>query len=103
VVLWLRIVAYTVLCVSPLQAKQPDTTLYMISFTGLSSLLAYQPPRSLSASRASTVKRPNGLTLVPWCAGKALTWDVTAVSTLADSYVVSAFPVELAASRKTAK
>jgi len=33
--------------------------------------------------------RLNSLTLVPWCAGKALTWDVTAVSTLADSYVVS--------------
>ena len=29
---------------------------------------------------------PDGLTLVPWCAGKHLTWDVTAVSTLVDSY-----------------
>ena len=29
-------------------------------------------------------KRPDGLTLVPLCAGKSLTWDVTAVSTLAD-------------------
>jgi len=42
---------------------------------------------------------------VPWCAGKALTRDVTTVSTLADSYVVSAAkeagaPAELAASRK---
>jgi len=28
-------------------------------------------------------KRPDGLTLVPsWCAGKVLTWDVTAVSSL---------------------
>ena len=35
-------------------------------------------------------KRPDGLTLVPWCAGKPLTWDVTAVSSLADSYVDSA-------------
>ena len=35
-------------------------------------------------------KRPDGLTLVLWCAGKPLTWDVTAVSTLADSYVESA-------------
>ena len=32
----------------------------------------------------------NNITLVPWCAGKPLTWDVTAVSTLADSYVESA-------------
>ena len=35
-------------------------------------------------------KWPDGLTLVPWCAGKLLTWDVTAVSTLVDSYVDSA-------------
>ena len=32
-------------------------------------------------------KRPDGLTLIPWQAGKPLTWDVTVVSTLADSYV----------------
>jgi len=32
-------------------------------------------------------KRPDGLTLTPWQGGKALTWDVTVVSTLADSYL----------------
>jgi hypothetical protein len=53
-------------------------------------------------------KRPDGLTLVPWCAGKPMTWDVTAVSTLADSYVESAAweagaPAEQAAIRKTSK
>jgi len=32
----------------------------------------------------------DGHTLVPWCAGKPLNWDVTAVSPLADSYVDSA-------------
>ena len=53
-------------------------------------------------------KRPDGLTLVPWCAGKPLTWDVTAVSTLADSYVESAAreagaPAEQAAIRKISK
>ena len=32
-------------------------------------------------------KRPDGLTLVSWCASKPPTWDVTAVSTLANSYV----------------
>ena len=52
-------------------------------------------------------KRPDGLTL-PWSAGKPLTWDVTAVSTLADSYVDSAVreagaPVEQAAIRKISK
>jgi len=30
-------------------------------------------------------KRPEGLTLTTWCAGKPLTWDVHAVSTLVDS------------------
>ena len=34
-------------------------------------------------------KRPDGLTLVPWSCGKALTWDVTVATTLADSYIVS--------------
>ena len=32
-------------------------------------------------------KRPNGMTLVTWQFGKPLTWDVTVVHTLADSYV----------------
>jgi len=34
-------------------------------------------------------KRPDGLTLIPWQGGKSLTWDVTVVSTLADSYLHS--------------
>ena len=32
-------------------------------------------------------KRPDGLTLIPWESGKSLAWDVTVVSTLAQSYV----------------
>ena len=53
-------------------------------------------------------KRPDGLTLIPWQGGKPLTWDVTVVSTLADSYVRSAMRgggsvAELAAARKTDK
>ena len=32
-------------------------------------------------------KHPDGLTLVPWQAGKCLTWDATVVDTLASSYV----------------
>ena len=32
-------------------------------------------------------KRPDGLTLVPWQAGKCLTWDATVVDTLASFYV----------------
>jgi len=34
-------------------------------------------------------KRPDGLTLIPWQGGKPLTWGVTVVSTLADSYLHS--------------
>ena len=32
-------------------------------------------------------KRPGGLTLILWQDGKSLTWGVTVVSTLADSYL----------------
>ena len=32
-------------------------------------------------------KKPDGLTLVPWKAGKALTWDATIVDTFAASYL----------------
>ena len=34
-------------------------------------------------------KRPDGLTLIPWQGSKPLTWDVTVVSTPADSYLHS--------------
>ena len=34
-------------------------------------------------------KWPDGLTLVPWKGGKPLAWDVTAVCTVADSYVAA--------------
>ena len=53
-------------------------------------------------------KRPDGLTKVPWQAGKCLTWDATVVDTLASSYVsVSATRVggaaDAAAERKSLK
>jgi len=34
-------------------------------------------------------KRPDGLSLVPWEAGKPLTWDVTVACSLADSHVAT--------------
>ena len=32
-------------------------------------------------------KRPDGLTQIPWHAGKCMTWDVTVTDTLAESYL----------------
>ena len=34
-----------------------------------------------------SIKRPDGITLVPWQSGRAVAWDVTIVTTLADSYL----------------
>jgi len=53
-------------------------------------------------------KRPDGLSLVPWEAGKPLTWNVTVICQPADSYVEAAAretgsAAEEAATRKTAK
>jgi len=35
-------------------------------------------------------KRPDGTTQIPWRSPKSLVWDVTVVSTLADSYFATA-------------
>jgi len=53
-------------------------------------------------------KRPDGLTLIPWQGGKPVCWDVTVISTLADSYLhtsaqTAGGAADLAASRKEAK
>ena len=52
--------------------------------------------------------RPDGITLVPWQSGRAVAWDVTIVTTLADSYLpassaLAASAAEAAATRKEAK
>ena len=62
-------------------------------------------PQGLSRSDG---KRPDGLSLVPWEAGKPLSWDVTVVCPLADSYVAAAAreagsAAEGAAGRKSTK
>ena len=41
-------------------------------------------PNGLSRSDG---RRPDGMTLIPWKAGKALLWDVTIVNSLASSYL----------------
>jgi len=53
-------------------------------------------------------KRPDGVSLIPWRCGKPVTWDVTVIDTLAESYsaVASVTPggaAELAAERKMEK
>jgi hypothetical protein len=66
---------------------------------------ATKEPVGLSRSDG---ERPDGLTLIPWHAGRSLTWDVTVTHTLAESYL-SVTPLtpgraaELAASRKVDK
>ena len=47
-------------------------------------------PQKLQGLCRSDRKRPDWLTLVPSQSGKSLTWDVTVVCPLADSYVASA-------------
>jgi hypothetical protein len=34
-------------------------------------------------------KRPDGLTQIPWKAGKCMTWDVTVTDTMAESYLLA--------------
>ena len=80
----------------------------MIWSPGLWSLLAFHAPKSQFGLSRSEGKQPDGLSLVPWEAGKPLTWDVTIICPLADSYVAAAAreagsAAEEAATRKTAK
>ena len=56
----------------------------------------------------ANLKRPDGITLVPWFRGRALAWDATIASSLADSYIEASASLagsasEVAAARKVAK
>jgi hypothetical protein len=55
-------------------------------------------------------KRPDGLSLIPWSGGRAVTWDVTVVNPLAQSYMnhsgddwTPGWAAEQAAARKEVK
>jgi len=66
---------------------------------------AKKEPVGLSRSDG---KRPDGLTLIPWCSGRCAVWDVTVVDTLAKSYInvttsTTAGAAELAHTRKMSK
>jgi len=77
----------------------------MIWSPGYAGIPCTKEPRGLSRSDG---KRPDGLSLVPWEAGKPLTSDVTVSCPLADSYVAAAAreassAAEETATRKSAK
>jgi len=87
----------------------------IVRHTAINDILA----RSLAYAGIPASKEPNGLTrldgkrldgitLSPWQCGKPITWDVTVVSTLAQSYFhvsshLAGSAVELATSRKNAE
>jgi len=100
VALWLTRMASIALSVNVI----PDRSARHHAFAS-AGIPAIKEPPGLSRSDR---KRPNGLTLIPWQAGKALSWEVTVVCPLAESYVDVAAQdagavAELAASRKSAK
>ena len=71
-------------------------------------ILIYLLTYLLTGLFRSDGKRPGGLTLIPWQRGLSLTWDVTVVTTLADSYISASASsagaaAEMAASRKQTK
>ena len=51
---------------------------------GRANVPAVKEPAGLVRSDG---KRPDGLTQIPWQAGKCMTWDVTVTDTLAESYL----------------
>jgi len=66
---------------------------------------AVKEPSGLARSDG---KRPDGLSLIPWSAGKSVSWDVTVACTLAESYIniaskTAASVAELASDKKISK
>ena len=62
------------------KGDQPDTMFWIIERSDCPGFIpAIKESQGLSRSDG---KRPDGLTLTPWQAGKALPWDVTVVCPL---------------------
>jgi len=74
------------------------------SFASVGIPISKEPP----GIYCDSVKKPDGITLVPWHSGRAMAWDVTVATTLPDSYlpascVTAAAAAEAAAPRKEVK
>src|SRR6218665_427500 len=68
----------------------------------------YNPSLSFKGRIPSIKEPPDGLTMIPWHAGRHLVWDATVVDTLATSYVqakaaMAGAAAEIATERKNAK
>ena len=73
--------------------------------TTRAGIAAVKEPHGLTRSDG---KRPDGLTLIPWCEGRCATWDVTVADTTAVSYIamtssLAGSAAEAAAQRKEIK
>jgi len=90
-----------------------NASLTVIGYNNKLSLPAAVRARAITAAGISVskkppglfpndVRRPDGITLVPWQAGKAVAWDVTVASTLADSYVGASSTSSAAAAEQAA-
>ena len=83
-----QLMVCTASSVRRLRSESPDIThsttwwLYYRAFAS-AAIRGQRTSRSLEADG----KRPDGLTIVPWREGKPLTWDVTVVCPLAESYI----------------
>ena len=55
-------------------------------------IIGSKEPQGLSRSDG---KRPDGLTLIPWQAGKALTWDVSSRISRVDTHFPQKLPFDL--------
>jgi len=85
-----------------------DTTLLTTWLPEHFPQLAFQCPKSPAGLGHTDGKRPDGMTLITWRAGKPAVWDVTVVCTSAVSYLNSSAreagaAAEFAASCKTPK